>query len=60
VSTNPIPTLFWFFRHPEAYILTLPGFAITSHIICGRRGKKEVFGNLGILFAINSNQYYDL
>ena len=34
------------------YVLILPVFDIISHIICHERGKKEVFGNLGIIFAI--------
>nr|AEY84594.1 cytochrome c oxidase subunit 1 [Gigantolina magna] len=44
--------MFWFFGHPEVYVLILPGFSIVSHICFSLSANRDMYGYIGLVFAM--------
>ena len=44
---------FWFFGHPEVYILIIPAFGIISIIIAGNSNNRVIFGNQSMILAMS-------
>merc|ERR1719378_339894 len=44
--------LFWFFRHPEVYVLILPGFRMLSHVIAYSAGLEKPFRYYGMFWSV--------